>query len=168
MRTVALTVLVALAAAMPASGQPAPAPPAPVATAPRTTRAPAATAPRPVGTMSELMVHLIRPTSDAVFYITSRTPTTEAEWGTLQAQTLTLAEAGHLLLMPSRARGRAQWLADATLMLEAGRKAFAAATAKDVAALEALNDELYQSCVVCHQHFRPGYGKRPGGPAPKH
>ena len=34
--------------------------------------------------------------------------------------------------------------------------------AKDVAALEALNDELYQSCVTCHEHFRPGYGKRPG------
>ena len=147
MRMVTLTVIVAMAAAVHAAGQVAP--PAP--------------APRPVGTMSELMVHLIRPASDAVFYITSRTPTTEAEWGTLQAQTLLLAESGHLLLMPSRARGRARWLADATLMLEAGRKAFAAATAKDVAALEALNDELYQSCVQCHQHFRPGYGKRPPG-----
>jgi hypothetical protein len=30
-----------------------------------------------------------------------------------------------------------------------------------VAALEALSDELYQSCVQCHQHFRPGYGARP-------
>jgi hypothetical protein len=147
MRTVVLTVLVVLAAAVTVDGQAA--------------RRPAATTPRPIGTMSELMVHLIRPASDAVFYITSRTPTTEAEWGTLQAQTLLLAESGHLLLMPSRARGRAQWLTDATLMLEAGRKAFAAATAKDVAALEALNDELYQSCVTCHQHFRPGYGKRP-------
>ena len=34
-----------------------------------------------IGTMSELMVHMIYPTSDAVFYITSRTPTTDAEWG---------------------------------------------------------------------------------------
>lgn len=107
------------------------------------------------------MVHVIRPASDAVFYITSRTPTTEAEWGVLQAQTLMLAESGHLLLMPARVRGRAQWLKDAELMLEAGRKAFVAAKAKDVAALEALNDEMYQSCVVCHEHFRPGYGKRP-------
>jgi cytochrome c556 len=154
MRMAALTVLVAVASAGSAIGQSAKPAPAPAAM------------PRPVGTMSDLMVHLIRPTSDAVFYITSRTPSSEAEWGVLQAQTLTLAEAGHLLLMPSRARGRAQWQADATLMLEAGRKAFAAAKAKDVAALEALNDELYQSCVTCHQHFRPGYGKRPGAPAP--
>jgi hypothetical protein len=126
--------------------------------------------PRPVGTMSELMVHVIRPASDAVFYITSRTPATEAEWGVLQAQTLMLAESGHLLLMPSRARGRPQWIKDAELMLEAGRKAFVAAKARDVAALEALNDEMYQSCVVCHEHFRPGYGKRPppaAAPSPR-
>jgi hypothetical protein len=123
-------------------------------------RAPAE--PRVVGTMSELMVHVIRPASDAVFYITSRTPATEAEWGTLQAQTLMLAESGQLLMLPARARGRTQWLDDARLMLEAGRKAFAAAKAKDVAALDALNDEMYQSCVTCHQHFRPGYAKPPG------
>lgn len=123
----------------------------------------AAAAPiRPVGTMSELMVHLIRPTSDAVFYITSRTPSTSEEWTTLQAQTLMLAESANLLLLPAHARGRAQWLADTRLMLDAGRKAFEAAKAKDVAALEALNDALYQSCVTCHEHFRPGYGKRPG------
>ena len=155
MRMAALAVLVAVASARGATGQ-----------SPRQAPVPASV-PRPVGTMSDLMVHLIRPTSDAVFYITSRTPATDADWGTLQAQTLTLAEAGHLLLMPSRARDRPRWQADAALMLEAGRKAFAAATAKDVAALEALNDELYQSCVTCHQHFRPGYGKRPGAPAPR-
>ncbi len=162
MRTAALTLLTLVAAAMGAASQTSssPAPPSAQAPAPRAV-APSAPASRPVGTMSELMVHVIRPASDAVFYITSRTPATEEAWGTLQAQTLLLAEAGHLLLMPSRARGRAQWVTDATLMLEAGRKAFVAATAKDVAALEALNDELYQSCVQCHQHFRPGYGKRP-------
>ena len=160
MRTAGLVVVLgALAAVSTAAQAPAPSPPSPSAPAPKAARAPD---PRVVGTMSELMVHLIRPTSDAVFYITSRTPTTEAEWGVLQAQTLTLAESGHLLMLPSRARGRAQWLDDARLMLEAGRKAFAAAKAKDVAALEALNDEMYQSCVTCHEHFRPGYGKRPG------
>jgi hypothetical protein len=122
----------------------------------------AAPALRPVGTMSELMVHVIRPTSDAVFYITSRTPASGEEWTTLQSQTLMLAESANVLMLPAHARGRAQWLADSRLMLEAGKKAFAAAKAKDLAALEALNDELYQSCVTCHQHFRPGYGKRPG------
>jgi hypothetical protein len=158
MRTAGLVALVVvLAVDATAEQSPAPPPPSPQATAPAKTPV----SPRVVGTMSELMVHLIRPTSDAVFYITSRTPTSEAEWGVLQAQTLTLAESGNLLMLPGHARGRAQWLDDARLMVEAGRKAFTAAKAKDVAALESLNDELYQSCVTCHQHFRPGYGKRP-------
>ena len=160
MRTAVLVVfLSALTPAATVAQAPAPSPSTPASPPPKA--AAGAPEPRVVGTMSELMVHVIRPASDAVFYITSRTPATEAEWGTLQAQTLMLAESGHLLMLPSRARGRTLWLDDARLMLEAGRKAFAAAKAKDVAALEALNDELYQSCVMCHQHFRPGYGRRP-------
>lgn len=117
---------------------------------------------RPVGTMKELMALLIKPTSDAVFYIGSRTPANDAEWAALEAQTLTLAESANLLLLPAHVRGRKQWIADTQLMLAAGAKAFAAAKAKDVAALEALNDALYESCVTCHEHFRPGYGKRQG------
>ena len=159
MRTAVLVGLLSVLAPVATVAQsPAPFPSTPAT--PPSKAAAAAPDPRVVGTMSELMVHVIRPASDAVFYITSRTPATEAEWGALQAQTLMLAESGHLLMLPPRARGRTQWLADARLMLEAGRKSFAAAKAKDVAALEALNDELYQSCVTCHQHFRPSYGKR--------
>jgi hypothetical protein len=114
---------------------------------------------RPVGTMSDLMVHMIYPTSDAVFYITTRVPKTDEQWAALQAQTLTLAESANLLMMPSRARGRDQWIKDAKLMLDVGTAAFKAAKAKDLAALEALSDQLYESCVTCHKDFRPNYGK---------
>lgn len=117
--------------------------------------------PQPVGSVSELMVQILRPTSDAVFYIATRTLATEAEWRDLQARTLTLAESANLLMMPGRARGRDQWMKDARRLLDAGRAAFEAARAKDVARLEALNDQLYESCVACHTHFRPGYGRRP-------
>jgi hypothetical protein len=122
------------------------------------------TAAQAVGTMSELMVQLIYPTSDAVFYISTRTPKTDQEWLELQGKTLTLAESANLLMLPSRARGREQWLKDAKLMLDVGAAAFKAAKAKDVAALEALSDQLYESCTTCHQHFRPNYGKRPPPP----
>ena len=112
--------------------------------------------------MSELMVHMIFPTSDAVFYISSRTPTSDAEWTELQAKTLTLAESANLLMMPGRARDQDRWMKDAKLMLDAGWAAFKAAKAKDVAALEALSDQLYESCVTCHKNYRPDYGKKPG------
>ena len=110
------------------------------------------------------MVHLIYPTSDAVFYISSRTPATDAEWVELQAKTLTLAESANLLMMPGRARDQDRWMTDARLMLDAGWAAFKAAKAKDVPALEALSDQMYEACTTCHQHYRPGYGTRPPPP----
>ena len=109
------------------------------------------------------MVHLIYPTSDAVFYISSRTPATDAEWVELQAKTLTLAESANLLMMPGRARDQDRWMTDARLMLDAGWAAFKAAKAKDVPALEALSDQMLEACTTCHQHYRPGYGKPPPG-----
>ena len=42
---------------------------------------------------------------------------------------------------------------------DVGAEAFKAAKRKDVDALSALNDQLYQSCVTCHQHYRPNYGR---------
>jgi hypothetical protein len=50
---------------------------------------------------------------------------------------------------------------DARLMLDAGRAAYRAARSKDVAALDALSDQLLESCTSCHQHYRPNYGRRP-------
>jgi hypothetical protein len=131
----------------------------------RQAQAPAAGAPtpppspRPVGSMSELMIRLIYPTSDAVFYITTRTPQTQQEWEELQNKTLTLAESANLLMMPGRARDQDRWLVDAKRMYDAGATAYRAARAKDVAALEAVNEDLYQSCVECHRHYRPNYGR---------
>jgi len=115
--------------------------------------------PIPASTMSELMVKVIYPTSDAVLYVSSRTPTTEAEWNDFQGKALMLAESANLLLMPQRALDDGQWMKDAKLMLDAGIAAYEAALAKDVDALIELNEPLYQSCVVCHQHYRPDYLK---------
>jgi hypothetical protein len=116
---------------------------------------------QPASTMSELMVKIIYPASDAIFYITTREPKSEAEWVELQGKALAVAESANLLMMPGRARDQDRWMQDAQLMLDAGRAAFRAAKAKDVAALDALNDQLYTSCTSCHSHYRPNYGRRP-------
>jgi hypothetical protein len=147
-RTVTLVALGAAAAC--GAATPAPAP-TPTAVEPALARR--------VGTMSELMVDFIYPASDAVFYISSRTPTTSEEWMTLQGQTLMLAEAANLLMMPGRARDQERWMTDAALMLEAGEAAYRAAKNRDVPALEALSDQLYESCVTCHRDYRPSYGR---------
>ena len=114
-----------------------------------------------VGTMSDLMVKVIYPASDAIFYITTRQPTTESEWVELQGKALMVAESANLLMMPGRARDEDRWMQDAKLMLDAGTTAYRAARRKDLAALEAVSDQLYQSCTSCHQHYRPNYGRRP-------
>jgi len=110
--------------------------------------------------MSELMVDVLYPAGDAVFYIESRTPTNSDEWAALQMQTLMLAESANLLMMPGRARDQDQWMADSKLLLDAGEAAYRAAKDRDVEALVALNDALYESCVTCHLHYRPDYGRR--------
>ena len=121
-----------------------------------------APSPHPVGSMADLMSKIIYPTSDAVFYISTRTPKTDAEWLDLQGKTLALAESANLLMMPGRARDADRWMADSKLMLDAGAAAYKAARAKDVAGLEAVNDALYESCVTCHRHYRPNYGRGRG------
>jgi lipocalin-like protein len=147
---VALAAALTMAGALPAdAGQGTPKPEA------------AAAAPAVVATMSDLMVKVIYPASDAIFYITTRAPASEAEWGELQAKTLLVAESANLLMMPGRARDQDRWMRDAQLMLDAGRAAYRAARSRDLAALEALNDQLYESCTSCHQHYRPNYGRRP-------
>ena len=118
-------------------------------------------APLPIGTMSELMVNLIYPTSDAILYISTRTPTNDVEWNDLRAKALTLAESANLLMMPSRAYDNERWMRDAQLMLDAGAAAFEAAKNHDTSALEDLNQAVYDSCLVCHFHYRPDYGKKP-------
>ena len=114
---------------------------------------------RNVGSMSDLMVKIIYPASDALFYIESRTPKTDAEWTTLEGQALMVAESANLLMMPGRARDQKQWMADAKLMLDAGAAAVKAAKTKNVEAISALSEQLMESCTSCHRHYRPGYGR---------
>jgi len=107
------------------------------------------------------MVTVIRPASDALFYIETRTPKDGDGWTALEGQALMVAEAANLLMLPGRARDQQQWIADATLMREAGAAAFKAAKTRKVEEVAAISDQLYESCITCHQHYRPGYGRRP-------
>jgi len=115
---------------------------------------------RIVGTMSQLMVDVIYPTSDDIFYIVTRPPSNDAQWAAIQRSALTLAESANLLMMPGRARDQDKWITDARLLLDAGNLAFKAAKAKDFDALVALNEQLVTACTTCHQDYRPNYRRR--------
>jgi hypothetical protein len=141
----------------PAAQTPPPVPPAQVQSAPTV---------RPVGTMSELMVKVIYPYSDAMFYIGRAAPKNDVEWEDLQGKALALAELGNLLMMPGRARDQDQWMKDARLLVEAGAAAYKATKDKNVDAVLALNEQLVNSCTSCHMHYRPNYGRRPPAQRP--
>jgi hypothetical protein len=110
-----------------------------------------------ISTMSQLMISVIYPTSDSVFYVERDEPKTDAQWNALANQALTLAESGNLLLMPGRARDDGAWVVDSKMMLDAGFGAYKAAKAHDLDGVKAVNDQLYQSCVACHQQYRTNY-----------
>ena len=114
---------------------------------------------QPVGSISQLMIYVLYPASDALFYIERNPPKTDVEWNAVRNQALTLAESGNLLMMPSRVRD-GDWNKDAKMLVDVGTTAFKAAMAKDMAGIVALNDQLNDACVVCHVQYRPGYGKR--------
>ena len=115
---------------------------------------------QPVGTVSQLMVNIIYPTSDAMFYIERTPPKTDVEWNAIRNQALMLAESGNLLMMPSRARDQGDWIKDSKMLVDVGAAAYKAALAKDMDGIVALNQQLNDACVVCHQQYRPSYGKR--------
>jgi len=114
-----------------------------------------------VGTMSELMLDLIYPTSDQIFYVGRNEKKTVKDWNDIRQSALMLAEAANLLMAENRARDKDQWMKDAKLLWEVGNKAFILAKAKDEAGIEALNADLYEACQSCHVHYRPGYRRRP-------
>jgi len=114
---------------------------------------------QPIGNVSQLMIDIIYPTSDALFYIEREPPKNDHDWNVIRGNALTLAESGNLLLIGYRARDQDRWVKDTKLMIDAGTKAFRAAQKKDMQAILDLNDELSNSCIICHKDYRPTYGK---------
>jgi len=115
---------------------------------------------QPAGTMRQLMIDIIYPTSDALFYVDRDTPKTAHDWEVLRTDALTLAESGNLLMMDGRARDQKNWIMESKMLIDIGAKAYKAAQAKDVDGIRALNDSLNAACVVCHYQYRPGYHRR--------
>jgi hypothetical protein len=113
-----------------------------------------------IGTMSQLMINIVYPTSNAIFYVGRGAPKNQQEWNEMSNNALTLAESGNLLMMPARARDNDKWMADAKLLVDVGAAAYKAAQAKDADGLVALSDQLNTACVQCHMDYRPNYRKR--------
>ena len=116
---------------------------------------------QPVASVSQIMLAVTYPYSDALLYIERKPPATDIEWNALQNQALMLAESGNLLMMPGRARDQDEWMQDAKLLVDVGVASVKAVRAKDVQAILALNDQIVTACTTCHTKYHPRYRKRP-------
>lgn len=110
---------------------------------------------QPVGTVRQVMLGIVKPTSDVVFKFQFDPPKTDAEWATLQNNALNLAETGNLLLLPGRAKDKGEWTKNAQALIERGSQAFKAANAKDAKALETIGDKIDEICEACHAIYLP-------------
>jgi hypothetical protein len=137
-----------------------PQPQAPAATSASSGAADEALGPKSVGTMSEVMLEMIFPTSNELFYVGRNEEKTQKDWNDLRNNMLMLAEIANLLMADNRAKDKDQWMKDAKLLRDVATKAFKMAKVKDLEGLKGLNDEAYESCQSCHVHYRPGYKRR--------
>ena len=93
-------------------------------------------------------------------------PRTEGEWEAVENAAFVLAESGNLLLLEDRAQGRDHWTAMSRSMIEIGRRAVAAAQARDPDAVFEAGGDVYLICTGCHavyavETLRPSYDAGP-------
>ena len=108
----------------------------------------------------QLMLSVIEPAAevywDAVGVIVDEEgtrhiePRTDGEWEAVENAAFVLAESGNLLLLEDRARGRDDWTAMSRSMIEIGRRAVAAARARDPDAVFEAGGDVYLVCTGCH------------------
>ncbi len=110
---------------------------------------------QPVGTVRQVMLGIVKPTSDVVFKFQFDPPKTAEEWATLQNSALNLAEAGNLLLLPGRAKDKGDWTKNAKALIDTGSQAFKAANAKDSKGLEEIGNKIDDTCEGCHAIYLP-------------
>lgn len=117
----------------------------------------------PVADVQELMITVVEPAADAywdaVGWIideggtTAIRPETPEDWEAVRNAAYTVAESGNLLMMDARAWDEGPWIDHSRTMVEAGRRAIAAAESRDPDAVFDAGAELYQSCTACHAQY---------------
>lgn len=113
--------------------------------------------------MKDLMLNVIDPAADTLWESVGtvidetgtheKFPATQDEWDGVRAGAIQLAEAGNLLLIPSRSGGSDAWIAEARAMMDAANRAIKIIEARDKDALFTVGGDIYDVCTNCHRQF---------------
>lgn len=116
----------------------------------------------PIADVRQTMEWILEPAADVIWdsagtIITAEgrtelAPTTDEGWDNVRKHAAIVAETGNLLMLPGRAAG-ADWIASARFLQTTGKRAMAAAEARDADALFEAGGQLYQACVACHAQY---------------
>jgi hypothetical protein len=123
----------------------------------------AATLPVPPFSVNRQMVSLIDNESHVLWgtEVEGGVPQSEAEWNTVEDHALQIVAAGYLLARGGTGPEDAQWSAqpewqrETRAMIDAAMAAATAAEANNMADLLTANGKLVDSCLACHERFKP-------------
>ncbi len=120
---------------------------------------------KPVADVKTVMASIVEPAADlywdAVGTIVDHKgvqeiePKTIEEWDAVRNAAYVVAEAGNLLLMPTRAKDNDEWVRLAQAMTDAAQKAIRAAESRNKALVFDTGAELYDTCTNCHVKYSP-------------
>jgi hypothetical protein len=130
------------------------------AATPATAAAPETT---PVATVKQIMIGITNPAAyviyEAVGTKTTATgieeiePKTDEDWQKVGSAGAAVIESGNLMLMGGRAIDKGDWVKMTNDMIEQGKKAMAAAQAKDKDKIVEAGGELNTTCDNCHAKY---------------
>ena len=106
-----------------------------------------------VATVRELHDAMIKPASNAIFNVELDAPKNAAEWTAVRTAALTLAEAGNLLMLGSRAKHQGKWMTLSRQLVDAGGVALRAANARNLSAMRRASDRVVIVCETCHVRY---------------
>ena len=114
----------------------------------------------PVADVKQIMEMVVDPAAEVVWesvgYIITADgeeevlPRNDEEWAVVRNSAMILAESGNLLMIGDRAKGEGPWMIMSRSLVEAGKATLQAAEAKDVEAVFAVGERLYNACETCH------------------
>ena len=83
-------------------------------------------------------------------------PETDEEWAVVRNGAVTLVESANLLMIGDRARDQDTWMRMTQGMIDSGQRMLEAVEARDVEAVFALGEDVYNACDSCHNLYWVG------------
>jgi hypothetical protein len=126
---------------------------------------------QPTANMKDLMLNVLDPAADGIWESVGtvidkdgaheRFPQNDDEWAVVRMHAIQLAEAGNLLLLPSRSGGSEEWITQARALIDVSSRAITSIEAKDKDAVFTIGGDIYDVCTNCHKQFAQEIGIRP-------